>query len=65
MEIRPVRHDEYGRLGDITVAAYRAIDADSLDDGYAGELRDWTVSRSPDSGCGASACRSTAADRNG
>jgi GNAT superfamily N-acetyltransferase len=40
MQIRPVRPDEYEPLGDLTVAAYAGIDADSLDDGYADELRD-------------------------
>jgi GNAT superfamily N-acetyltransferase len=40
MKIRPVRPDEYDKLGEITVAAYAAIDADALDDGYDEELRD-------------------------
>jgi ribosomal protein S18 acetylase RimI-like enzyme len=39
MEIRPVRPEEYEVLGDLTVAAYAAIDADALR-GYATELRD-------------------------
>jgi GNAT superfamily N-acetyltransferase len=40
MEIRPVRPDEYDKLGDITVAAYKDIDASALDDGYDDDLRD-------------------------
>ncbi|HYZ99976.1 MAG TPA: GNAT family N-acetyltransferase [Acidimicrobiales bacterium] len=39
MEIRPVRTDEWQALGELTVAAYAAIDADALDE-YAHELRD-------------------------
>jgi GNAT superfamily N-acetyltransferase len=41
MEIRPVRPDEHQALGDLTVAAYAAIDPEVVEeDGYAGELRD-------------------------
>ncbi|MGH9227608.1 MAG: GNAT family N-acetyltransferase [Acidimicrobiales bacterium] len=41
MEIRPVRPDEHQALGDLTVAAYAAIDPAVVEeDGYAGELRD-------------------------
>jgi ribosomal protein S18 acetylase RimI-like enzyme len=41
MEIRPVRPGEHRALGDLTVAAYAAIDPAVVDeDGYAGELRD-------------------------
>lgn len=37
MEIRPVRPDEYARAGQVTVAAYRALEAD-LEEEYAKEL---------------------------
>jgi hypothetical protein len=41
VEIRPVRPDEHQALGDLTVAAYAAIDPEVVEeDGYAGELRD-------------------------
>jgi ribosomal protein S18 acetylase RimI-like enzyme len=41
MDIRPVRPGEHQALGDLTVAAYAAIDpAVVAEDGYAGELRD-------------------------
>jgi GNAT superfamily N-acetyltransferase len=41
MDIRPVRPDEHQALGDLTVAAYAAIDPAVVEeDGYAGELRD-------------------------
>jgi GNAT superfamily N-acetyltransferase len=41
MEIRPVRPGEHRVLGDLTVAAYAAIDPAVVDeDEYAGELRD-------------------------
>ncbi len=41
MDIRPVRPEEHQALGDLTVAAYVAIDPAVVDDDdYAGELRD-------------------------
>jgi GNAT superfamily N-acetyltransferase len=41
MDIRPVRPDEHQALGELTVAAYAAIDPAVVEeDGYAGELRD-------------------------
>jgi ribosomal protein S18 acetylase RimI-like enzyme len=41
MEIRPVRPEEHKALGDLTVAAYAAIDPATVgDDDYAEELRD-------------------------
>jgi GNAT superfamily N-acetyltransferase len=41
MDIRPVRPNEHHALGELTVAAYAAIDPAVVDgDGYAGELRD-------------------------
>jgi GNAT superfamily N-acetyltransferase len=40
MEIRPVRPDEHAVLGELIVAAYAAIDPDTLDEEYAAELRD-------------------------
>jgi ribosomal protein S18 acetylase RimI-like enzyme len=41
MDIRPVRPQEHQVLGELTVAAYTAIDAAVVEeDGYAGELRD-------------------------
>jgi ribosomal protein S18 acetylase RimI-like enzyme len=41
MDIRPVRPQEHQVLGELTVAAYAAIDPAVVEeDGYAGELRD-------------------------
>jgi GNAT superfamily N-acetyltransferase len=41
MDIRPVRPHEHDELGELTVAAYAAIDAAAVDGaGYAAELRD-------------------------
>jgi ribosomal protein S18 acetylase RimI-like enzyme len=41
MDIRPVRPDEHEALGDLTVAAYAAIDPAVVDENdYVGELRD-------------------------
>lgn len=41
MDIRPVRPQEHEVLGELTVAAYAAIDPAVVEeDGYAGELRD-------------------------
>ncbi len=40
MEIRQVRPAEHESLGELTVAAYAAIDPDALDDDYTAELRD-------------------------
>jgi ribosomal protein S18 acetylase RimI-like enzyme len=41
MDIRPVRPDEHQALGDLTVAAYAAIDPAVVDENdYVGELRD-------------------------
>jgi ribosomal protein S18 acetylase RimI-like enzyme len=39
LEIRPVGPTEYGRVGDLTVAAYAALPVDHLWDGYADEIR--------------------------
>ena len=41
MDIRPVRPDEHHALGELTVAAYTAIEPGVVEaDSYAGELRD-------------------------
>ena len=40
MQIRPVRPAEHESLGELTVAAYAAIDPEALDDAYVEELRD-------------------------
>jgi GNAT superfamily N-acetyltransferase len=40
MEIRPVRPGEHEALGELTVAAYTAIEPEVVDDVYEGELRD-------------------------
>ena len=39
LEIRPVGPTEYGRVGDLTVAAYRELPVDHLWDGYDDEIR--------------------------
>jgi len=40
MEIRAARPDEYSRVGDLTVAAYRTLPVDHLFGGYDEEIRD-------------------------
>ena len=40
MNVRRVRPEEHGALGDLTLAAYRALLGADLDDGYAAELAD-------------------------
>ena len=40
MEIRPASPEEYGAVGDLTVAAYAALGHDTRDVGYDVELRD-------------------------
>ena len=40
MQIRPIRPDEYGALGDITIAAYRRLEGGGDLGGYADTLRD-------------------------
>ena len=38
--IRNARPAEYGRIGDLTIAAYAALPVDHLWGGYADEIRD-------------------------
>lgn len=40
MEVRPVRPEQHAALGDLTVAAYAALEDGVLDAGYEAELRD-------------------------
>lgn len=39
MEIRPARPEEYGSVGDLTIAAYRTLPVDHLWGGYDEEIR--------------------------
>jgi ribosomal protein S18 acetylase RimI-like enzyme len=38
--VRPVRPEEHGALGDLTVAAYRAVPGETISPGYEETLRD-------------------------
>jgi ribosomal protein S18 acetylase RimI-like enzyme len=38
--VRPARPNEYERVGDLTVDAYRALPGDHLTDGYDAQIRD-------------------------
>jgi ribosomal protein S18 acetylase RimI-like enzyme len=40
LQVRPARPDEYAALGELTVAAYAAVDPGVLESDYADELRD-------------------------
>ncbi len=44
--IRPAQPAEYGRVGELTIAAYAALPVDHLWGGYADEIRD-VAARAP------------------